>query len=390
MEPLRLSRQMIRNSAKALVSLFGGEWLESKVAVHQDDEMHPLAKWILEAKRELGMAEPNPKVSQTMLHIAWLVRNVRVLRGANVGGLDERLSRLTSGTEEQFWATLHEFRTAHMYLHTGQHVAFVPEARERTPDLLINGSIEIECKSKARTTKRDRHRRALYRLMYRRVRKFVYADQSLKGLEMAAIFSNEPTRGSIDEAIGRAKSFFDDHVKLMEFSSDSNRRLRLIRLFPTVFEDWQRITTVINNTMADTPPEYDDADFQVPGTKFDDGTVQAKKVTGFVCKCDVEEDAVKSLRLSLTGAADQLSGKRIGIIHLDVTSVASRLLSRHLDKTRAVVAEVCRQRTSISAVQIVHDHVGRDQNNWIIGTAVDTFRNPNARHPLAQEEDLLR
>ena len=156
-----------------------------------------------------------------------------------------------------------------------------------------------------------------------------------------------------------------------------------------MFEDWQRFTTVIDNTMGDTPPEYDDADFQVPGMKFDDGTVQAKKVTAFVCKCDVEEDAVKNLRRSLTSAADQLSGERMGIIHLDVTSIASKLRTRHLDKTRAVVADVCRQHTSILAVRIVHDHVGRDQNNRIIGTAIDTFRNPSARHPLTQEEDLI-
>lgn len=337
-------------------------------------EKHPLAQCIIKVEEEINN-EVSP--SRDLLRLAWTSYSIYRLRNERVEGVDERVLRLKSDDFNIFWATMQELRTACHYLEKGRKVLFISESDKKTPDLLLDDSIEIECKHKSRSSKKDRRRHALYRLLRQKIIKHIYLTSSLDGIEVEALFYTEPSLEGINSLIEKIKVFWDSGSSHVAIIQSSDVMVRLVRI-PSGPWDYDE-TAMFLREIARVGLVVD---LQSRIRKLESGKYEESKIAFFLLECSVPEDYVKGLKRSLDDAAGQFSGKRAGIVFLDITPTAPYLRQYQVGQVRAMINGVFRNRSSVSAIVIAEEVFVREGENWKMGISMFTMNNPNAKYPI--------
>jgi hypothetical protein len=118
---------------------------------------HPLAELTFQVRAELELwGDPEFRPTANLARLGALAFSIRVLREARVSGLNERVSRLTTSNADDFESARFELDVAALFVVSGRTVRFVEELPdERTPDLEVDGVLEVECKRKVELSQRD-------------------------------------------------------------------------------------------------------------------------------------------------------------------------------------------------------------------------------------------
>ena len=138
------------------------------------EKFHPLAFLIYQADKQLKSCAEKKffEVSGEILRLSYLGENLFVLKGQNTKDfLDNKIQDLTSPDKKLFDKTTYEIEVATAYARKGYSVEFVEtKSKEgrKTPDLLINNEVEVECKKKDRTTDRDIRNTENWKLIMRK------------------------------------------------------------------------------------------------------------------------------------------------------------------------------------------------------------------------------
>lgn len=331
-----------------LAAKLGCDWLESELA-RGYQRAHPLARWIGLAKTALP---ENRLVTSESFRVARLARCLSSLEKSKTESLDLKIREMKSGNTEKFHGTHQEIITAAKYADLGYAVEFILESYEKSPDLLIDGRVEVECKTKAFMSPADKARRDLYDLLSRRASEAIERPNTKKELEIQVRFRQEPTRDNIEVLI----------KVIAEVAAIRGPRS-------------------ISCSHGDFPHRVR-------------GFVEARRPNPYVTVfqkvdiklgCDIAADGVKSLRSSLKSATRQFSGTRPSVIHVDISDVLQDLIEDdNISRVRDLLQVFLRNNTSISAVVLEHDHFTREDGYLRPSRRVEAIWNYNARMPVGE------
>lgn len=357
--------------AESLIELMGPEWLiEHAPKPHRT--VHLIASWL----HSYQTATPETlHPSQQLLQIGELMWNIEVIQNAGVMNVETRISDLRLDDAERVASAIHEIRIAAAFIAEGRRVLFIPEAGSRTPDMLIDDGIEVECKHKCRISGRDRQRYELYGILSRRLRSVFHDKVPHSLLAIEIVFHKEPSRPPIDRVVATARQALND-PKLRKFSE------ALTGEYSAQFETF---------AMGDGPDglflprEQGQSKFDQRSTEGvvinPDGPILGRFINLSV-GCEVRQDRVKGNVKSLKSSIGQLSGRYPAIVSIDISETVNDVNGDSMAHLRDDLLAVMRNNSKISQVRldstVLHQIDGRD----VYGSFTERIDNPYARHPL--------
>ena len=379
-------------AVEELPSLVDGQWLEAEVskvaaAIAADTSggrrtrirRHPLAELTYQVRQELPNVRATGRGTVSLAKLGTVAMSIRILRAANVAGLDDRVARLTSG-DGDFESARFELEVAALHVVMAHEVRLLPESSGvQTADLEVDGSIEIECKHKVELSQRDLAMRDMWGLLERRL----YEALPNSGAFRVELWTHAaPTRSDVGWALDAVRSnvtTLGDSNQATVSDAEAGRELRLFTLQVQEGRTWIGGSDPPGALSMDA---FDVAKLEVTG-KMMGSSLRHRLVLQFLFRTDERQDWISGVRTSLRKARSQLSGTRPGLVFVEVPAAMRSHRGPGLGPLKDVVDEAFRNSKRISAVGIAITGWREDGNGN--GHAVAEYhveRNLDARHPL--------
>ena len=314
-----------------------------------DVDDHPIASLFHRVLPRLGQREgPN---QDDLVRLGALAEDViRPVEHGSVGA-DERIARLRSTDHEDVRATLYEFGVATMLIRRDHSVDFLPERPDKgikTPDLLVDGCVEVECKRRGKT-QQEKADRELWELFHRKVIRLIQAKCEVS--MVIELYSDEvPTRGAVDWALSVVRSHVESgSIRAVEQVTDGHRVvIRKVRLH------LDHAGLSCDPQPADGPRHFEKADIMM---KVQD----QKRIDGsglfMMVRAGAGVRVARSLGLPnlLDTARKQFSGERPAVVFVDLQLPILDSSERDHGPANQAVQDWMRQHRSIAAAVITTD-----------------------------------
>jgi hypothetical protein len=378
-----------------LPTLVDGQWLEAEVERVAADVVadtsggrrarrlrHPLGELTYQVREELTMwGRPEFRPTVNLARLGVLAFAIRVLRDADVDGLDDRLARLTTSSADDFESTRFELDVAALHVMSRRKVRFVREKPEqRTPDLEVDGALEVECKRKVELSQRDLAMRDTWAFLERRLYDTL---PSAGGYRVELWTRAAPTRTDVDWALAEVKRCLRERAEVVDVTvadSSAGRDLRFCSL--EVISDGGGVK--VNEPPGARPLEDFDVGKVEITARVTDRALRPQLALQFGFRTDDRKDWIEGVRRSLRNARGQLSGDKPAVVFVEVPAAARASKEGRLGPLKDVVHEAFRNSTRLSGVAIAFTGWLEDEAGN--GQAVAEYhveRNPSARHSLA-------
>lgn len=356
-----------RGPIAALRAAVGESWLRR--AINPGDEEHPLRTWF-----RLGgtLSSAASSVNQQFLHLARLAIAVSNLRAAGVNGVEAKVEQLTRTDADQFLSLAHELVTADAHLQRGSSVAFIPEEATRTPDIMLDSAVEVECKRKLNDRSNNKFRYEMYKVLNNQLSKVMRRPGAPSAVAVEAYFTPEPTRPQINALIDGVRQFDGTKAEMRFTSSDGKCEARIILLPGTL----RGIPLPANRLDFDQTEAY--GEFS-PGLY---GTGSMSNVIVISAKAHNPVDRVHQIRKSLRSAAGQFSGNAPAVIELDATESGYDLSAAADSEMGTMIMRFMKDNRRVSAVRITVEIFRQLGGKLTLSRATEEWLNPHALHPL--------
>ena len=379
----------LARNVEVLRDRIGGDWLDRELsdlrAMHAADRsggrrelprFHPFAELMQAVEPVLDDPETASQVSPALARLNRLSISVQRLTNAESEGLDDRLDRLRSGGDA-FESTEFELNIAGEFARKGRRVDFIPERAERTPEFMLDGRVEVECKKKLEPTPRDLRNEDKWSLIERRV----MSQHRGVGLSVDLLVDGDPTRGDVDWVLANVTNFVESGEG-SRVARDDRRQLHLSRLDLTQTPGGVRMSGSSNAIQL--TPTAGKAEITA---QFDPATGSLRPDAGYSLLFRTTHDAdwAAGVKSSLKKAAGQFSKERPAVIAVGIPAPA-RWSQDILDDLKATVKDFLSSNTSVSAVVLVMDDMVETADGPRPRVTYVTEFNDRARHPVADED----
>lgn len=333
---------------------------------------HPLAFLIYQVDNQLKSFR-DETVTEEILRLSHIGESISILLHGKTERLGDKIRNLTSSSE-QFEKTVYELQVAAAYSRAGHKVAFSEEkAAEamKTPDMLIDEQVEIECKKKDKLTDRDKRNNECWKLIMRR------ASSMMPHLRYNYGVVIKTQRDPRDE---------DVETILKELEPLMNNKHEGRFAFP---EKGIGITLRVLSKL-DVPIDCNSIEF---GSSEDldfftlamekragESVIRNPRIFGF--KSAMMPDRIKSVIESFRKATKQLSGTRPGLIYVDLNTVDHQMMELDFKRLDAMTRDLLRANSTISGVVITSEVLRRDDTGLVYGQNAKVIRNQKGRFPV--------
>jgi hypothetical protein len=380
------SRAVIAN-IEYLRGRVGGVWLDDELAAIRDARAgdrsggrrrnprhHPLALQFDQVLTQV--AEGNQlNVTPALADLSRLAVSVRLLDQAGATGLDERLLRL-QGDYDLFESTSFELNVAADFARNGHTVEFLPESTDgdRTPDLVVDNAVEVECKKKFTRTQRDRRNEESWDLISRRI----WAAHSAPGtsLRVDLTTDTDPTRADVAWTLQQVSSFmeFEEQTRTV---ADQSRLLHLARMTPVEHGDSIEVTVP-----PESPVQRSEGGQIEITCRLEGGRLYHHTSYDFSYRSKAVPDWVASVSSSLKKAKGQFSGDLPALTVVGIPAPARWTGTEDRDRVVKVVESHMTSNSTISAVVLVTDELVETPQGRRPQVTHVHCRNPGARRSL--------
>jgi hypothetical protein len=326
--------------------------------------------WVCEGEIPDCKMKPDGLVPEELLKLAVLGSNIKLLRTKNVGGANEKVAELMN---DNFEEVMYEIAIAASQAEKGHLVKFIAtksSSGERTPDILVDEQVEIECKRKEEMGQRERKLRELFQFMSRRFSDMMYQAKATYFIYVK--FPVEPEKPLADDVIQYVRSLILESKEgkyemngheIVLYKLGSWDQMHLICASPSTAtsSEWFRATKRgIDQLIASMVPDKElierIASRSVYGeptfVTFDDGTlIRAGYLQMPIFEFpDPPQDNMDGILSSLKKAKGQFSGRRPTVICIESPQVVPGMPKEAFDDLMAMVDDFLAKNPSISAV----------------------------------------
>lgn len=343
------------------------------------EKFHPLAFLIYQTNEQLRSCAEKKffEVSEEILRLSYLGENLLVLKGQNTKGLDNKIQDLTSSDKKLFDKTTYEFEVASVYARKGYSVEFVEtksKESKKTPDLLINSEVEVECKKKDRTTDRDIRNTENWKLISRKASGMMEHF----GLNYAVFVKTQKDPEKED-----VKFILQQFQELIK----ERRQGRF------VFRDRGIGITLQILSTKDQEIELEGIEFgtseeldyvvSTRGSKRDGegkAFIRNPRILGF--KSGELPERISSVIESIKYAKQQLSGNRPGLIYVNLNTIDRKMIDKDFERLDSLIKNLLKNNSTISGVIITTEFFVKDDQGYVYSHKARVIRNEQAKYPL--------
>lgn len=404
------------------------EWLQSELQIIHDyyktnkntrvlgnpeDIFNPLAYLIYQSENALDKKRLDPSlgISQDIMRITTLGTYFEILQNSKVIGFKEKVLELINANKESFEKIIFEINIAAAFLKSNHKVNFIETKsveHKKTPDLLVDNKIEVECKKKDRLTPRDIKNHDSWNHLQR---KLISLMNSIGKFYFIYIyFENDPSSKTIKNVLKKIRKiissdkqgeFVDEELKIFMYPTSikgenftlpikiENKNQLSDRLTPEIFDNLLK-SKIPNHEILDykkQKPDFDTINFRT--SLFQNGDVVIGEMMKFLFKTKQAPDRLTSVIKSIKDAKSQLSGDRCSIICVNLTNISHKLAEPDYVRLGDMVNQTLQNNSTISAVAITSEFFTKDVNGMRFQHKSSVIRNKDAKFPLPEDFKIL-
>lgn len=392
MRQINLDPDNVRSNISRFISEIGKDWTDNEIRrirpliqkkglvdVERIQKKHPLGFLIHSGNDFLTRLSEGivPPRYEEYLRIACLSHCVISLIDAGTQGILDRLETLKKHNDALFEKAEYEIQVGYWYAVSNHSIGFLQPSSEnsrRTPDILVDGMVEVECKRKDSFSGSDL---AIMRSFVAVIRGCTRTMEKT-GRNYAVILENDTGMDTVN--VG---AVLDLSRKVIEEGrsgvfSINKRGLRL------------RLELLSN---GDEPLADDKIEFPVCGNPdYGQMTVSHRpgsddqpvfyKPRCFAIKDPKVRERIDSIINSIEDARTQLSGKRPGIIYIDLNRTDRQFSSGNYTTLESRIVERLHKSSRISAIVLTKDVLSRRLGKFTIGYKSRVIMNTTPSHAL--------
>lgn len=383
---------LLLRGLESLRAHLGAEWVDREVdaalTFRQSDttggrghrrRFHPAADLFARVRHHIDQSPTPISPTRDLIRLGILGQQISLLKQAGVTGISEKITSLRSDNWGLFASTTFEIEAAALHVQIGRHAKFVPEGPQRTPDLLVDNEVEIECKSLSQLTQRDENNREMWSQLRRKI---WAATRGGSGYYVQFETTNDVRQEDIAWVL--------EHLEIARQRPDleaqeANRSLRIAQLDP--------VRSTSKSGIECTPPPG-----APPLEEFDVGTVEmTMKVEGglvvqphstymFAFRTKTRPDWETRAHSALKQARKQISGTAPAIVFIEAPLGNKDTNGRIGRGIADAIKELFRQSRSVSAVVACFANVEPVGAGEGLTRSYCVERNPRARIPIPPPE----
>lgn len=384
-----------------------------RVLGYPEDVFQPLSYLIYQAEKALDnkRLDPSLGINQEIMKITTLGTYFEILNNSNVKGFKEKILELMKSNKESFEKIVFEMNIAAAFLNASHKAEFIetqPNEYKKTPDLLIDGEIEVECKKKDRLTPRDIKNHDSWNHLQR---KLISLMNSIGKFYFVSIFfENDPSPKSIKEIIkkirkiilsGKQGEFVDENSKIIIYPTSIKGENFLL---PVKIKNKNQFSEKLSPELLDNilkskipnpdllnyntqKPDFDTINFRT--SIFQNGDAVIGELMKFLFKTKNTPDRLTSVIKSIKDAKSQLSGDKCSIICVNMTNISHKFAENDYVALRDMINQVLENNSTISAVAITSEFFTKDAKGMRFQHKASVIRNTSAKYPLPEDFKIL-
>lgn len=378
----------------------------SRILGKTEDVLHPLAYLIYQAEKAIWNSKFDKSlgISQEIARATSLGMYLKSLTNSRVLGLDEKISELLRSNKDSFEKVVFELNIASSFIESGHKVEFIETnstIHRKTPDLLIDENIEVECKKKDRLTPRDVKNNNSWETLHRKLIKLMV--NARKYYLVYIYFETDPNSKKIQEILRKIRKWinsdssgefnYDGHKIILYKICDNGENFSLPvkiykkeqlseRLSPDIFDE------IIKSRIPDADiidykkqkPDYDNLNQRV--SLLGDGKAVTGEIMKFIFKTKEAPDRLKSVIKSIKDAKNQFSGTRCSIVCVNLTNISHKLEEPQFIRLGEMIHNFLDKTTTISAVAVTSEFFNKDSQGIRFQHKASVIRNEHSKFPL--------
>lgn len=371
-----------------------------------EDYANPLAYLLFQTEKNVTERKNNSRVpiSNEAIDIVRLGIYVERLESIKSEGFDKKFTELQINDKEKFEKFFNEIDIASGFAKSKHKVEFLDtrsNEQKKTPDLLIDGMIEIECKKKDKFSSRDIKNFELCNVLQRKSIQLM--NENKKYYLLYAYFEEDPTNENIKDILkklreiistGSNSEFLVGKIKIIaDLICQDDETIHIVSSIGGVSEmmidinpdDFDNIIAkkVQHPELLDylkNRPDYDHTPFHpIPRN---DGLIEIHEAMKFLFKFKDESDRIKSILNSINTAKCQLSSDKIGLIGVNITHFSEKMMQSDFEELSYKLNNILKNNTKISGVLISSEFHIKDANGIRFLHNASVIRNNHASNPL--------
>jgi len=392
MRKVNLDPDRVRGNLSRFISKIGKDWTDNEIQqirplierkgpvdVERIQKKHPLGFLIYSGNDFLThlFNDEMPPRYEEYLRIACLSHCMVALIDAGTQGILDRLETLKKHNDALFEKAEYEIQVGYWYVVSNHSIEFLQPSFEdshRTPDILVDGMIEVECKRKDSFSGSDL---AIMRSFAAVIRGCTRTMEKT-GRNYAVILESDTGMDTVN-----VDAVLDLSRKVIEEGRSGvfciNKRGLRLRLELLSNGDEPLADDKIKFSVCGNPDYGQIAVSHRPGSN---GIPVFYKPRCFAIKDPKVKERIDSILNSIEDARTQLSGERPGILYVDLNKTDRQFDSGDFTTLESRIAERLHKSSRISAVVLTKDVLSRRLAEFTIGYKSRVIMNTTPSHSL--------
>lgn len=366
------------NDIRGFIDVLGIKWVEKRIAKFTSEQSR--AKKFADKSKvfdplttAFGRVVPHLEEDTAdywhLLRLQAIARAVLNVSSAGCAGVEGRLNDLKSLVTKKVDSTVYEFHVASMLINEGHKVDFIPEGEDKTPDLMVDDSVEVECKQRGQTDV-EKYQTTLFEELYRDVKR-VFVKKEFSALVEIYTSAELINRKDIAAIVKGLKN--------IEPGEEYRKEQGETTVYVRPVKPYQSGTGIT----ANPPDPVFASSFRHVDCFFH--TSEPGR-TGFFLECRFGGLTLKGreqgIPSQLKAAKSQLSQDRPAIAFVDLRFTIKELEQIDFQPALDVVDDWMRQNTSFSAVVVTTPIENIIDGRGVVQRHILRLEHGNPRHPL--------
>jgi hypothetical protein len=348
-------------------------------------KFHPLAFLIYQEDKQLKPCVEKKffEISEEILRLSYLGENLFVLKEQDTKGLHDKIQDLTSPDKKLFNKTTYEIEVAAAHVRKGYSIEFIETLSKegrKTPDLLINNEVEVECKKKDRATDRDIRNTEHWKLIIRRASGMMEHF----GLNYSVFIKTQRDTEKED-----TEFILQQLQELIKERKQGRFTFRDRDIGITL-----QILSVKNQEIKSKGIEFgtsEELDYVIQAMEFrkeGEGKALIRNPRIFGFKSVELPERISSIVESIKDAKRQLSGKRSGLIYVNLNMIDRKMIDKDFERLDRLTKDLLKNNSTVSGVVITTEFFGKDAQGYTYSHKARVIRNEQAKHPLPSDFEI--
>ncbi len=344
-------------------------------------QFHPLFYLLYKVENQLVICAKKGlfTVSEDFIRLSYLGENLLLLNELKVSGLENKIRDLMSSNHELFAKTGYEIEVAANHARLGYQIDFIPTNSQncrQSVDLLINSSIEIECKKKDHHSREDDRNIEYCKLIMRKT--FDMMNYFGHNYSIIVKAQKNPKIEDIKFITENIRELVRDKKEGTFEFHDKGIDIVLQRLLP---KDQQIESNGIGGNMSE-PLDYMVPYMEIYRTNDGKTFIRNRRFFGF--KTAELPDRIKSIIYSIKQALQQLSGERPALVYVDLNGIVKNMTERDQERLHHLINDILRNNSAISMIILTAEFSGGNEKGMYRYRKVWPFKNEHMKHKLPE------